>query len=197
MNLLKSLKPRSILFMDGGDDTFYTLAYLTMAEGKREDLELHDRGGLIYRNPYGDDFRNISKTEKRSRRQNVESAFLGVRPVYYATFNKHALDGTVFLPRGLLYQAVARPQLLQPEINLRVEEDYRKNGSMLWGLYSTRLIYETLPYYPFRIRLWSRFIPASKGLKIGIWVASGARSPLAGISRGSYPIFPGMFLQGL
>ncbi|MEK7744520.1 MAG: DUF2723 domain-containing protein, partial [Elusimicrobiota bacterium] len=52
-NLLRSLPRGSVLFMDGGDDSFYTLAYAQFARGLRRDVELHDRGGLVFPSPYG------------------------------------------------------------------------------------------------------------------------------------------------
>ncbi len=43
-NILRSLPYGSILFIDGGDDTFYSLAYFTFARRLRPDIEVHDRG---------------------------------------------------------------------------------------------------------------------------------------------------------
>jgi tetratricopeptide (TPR) repeat protein len=104
-NILKTLPHNTILFMDGGDDTFYSLAYLCFAEKRRPDVELHDRGGLVFRNIYGHDFRRLSKEEKEIRRQNIEKTYLLQRPLFYSTFNKDILPGTKLYPNGILYQA--------------------------------------------------------------------------------------------
>lgn len=160
-NLLRSLKPGSILFMDGGDDTFYTLAYFSISEGRRKDAEFHDRGGLIFRNPYGSDFRKITKLEKEARRQEVERAYLGLRPLYYATFNPEALQGAALMHRGLVSEAV--PSSLDPkspQARQKFLEDYRAAGYVYWHVYSERGVYEAelphlyreralLPIYPF------------------------------------------------
>ncbi len=151
-NMLKTLPPGAVLFMDGGDDTFYSLAYLTMVEKRRPDLELHDRGGLIYKNPYGDDFRRIPKSEKEMRRQTVEGSFLGIRPLYYATFDKKILKGAELRAKGLLYEAI--PAHAQPAQSVT-----NSPADRAWNFYSTRGIYEErertfrlralVPLYPF------------------------------------------------
>lgn len=103
INILHTLPPNSILFMDGGDDTFYTLGYLQAVEKKRSDLSLHDRGGLVFKNIYGDDFRTLSKDEKEQRRRLIESSFVKQQPVYYSTFNKNVLPGYNLRYAGVLY----------------------------------------------------------------------------------------------
>jgi tetratricopeptide (TPR) repeat protein len=89
--------------MDGGDDTFYSTAYLQFAEGKRKDVELHDRGGLVFKSLYGPDFRMITPQEKEERRRDVEKQFLSIRPVYFSTFNKEVMPGSKLEPDGFLY----------------------------------------------------------------------------------------------
>lgn len=153
-NLLHTLPRGAVLFMDGGDDTFYTLAYLTMAEKRRADLEIHDRGGLIYRNPYGDDFRKIPKDVKEMRRQIVEGAFLGVRPLFYATFNRQALTKADLVQRGILYRAY--PKGMKPEDGTE---------KSLWEIYSERGIYETLDR-PYRLRALIPLYPYLQALQM-------------------------------
>lgn len=128
-NLLRTMPPNTVLFMDGGDDTFYTLAALHLAQGSRPDLELHDRGGLIYKNIYGSDFRRLDKKSKEARRQEIERSFLGNRPVYYSTFNKAVLPSVTQIQRGILYEVV-------PE--RRETSDKRLS---LWSFYSFRSLY--------------------------------------------------------
>jgi tetratricopeptide (TPR) repeat protein len=151
-NLLRTLPGGAVLFMDGGDDTFYTSAYLTLAEGRRRDLELHDRGGLIFPNPYGKDFRLISKTEKQDRRRQIEGAFLGIRPLYYATFDRKVLPGSVLEPRGLLYEA-RTPSKTVPA-----------GTDPLWEIYSFRGVYEYRPDRPYRLRALIPVYPYLRGM---------------------------------
>ncbi len=104
-NILKTLKPNSILFMDGGDDTFYSTAYLCFAEGRRKDIELHDRGGLVFKNIYGNDFRSLSKEEKENRRKKIELEIVKKgKPVFYSTFNKNILPDVSLYENGILYE---------------------------------------------------------------------------------------------
>ena len=153
-NLLRTLPEGSVLFMDGGDDTFYTLAYLTMAEKRRPDLELHDRGGLIYPNPYGDDFRMIPRDAKEARRQAVESSFLGLRPLYYSTFNRGVLQGARLVQRGILYRA-ERPGSPPPA-----------GPDPYWHVYSYRGLYGSPPR-PYRLRALLPLYPFLRGLETG------------------------------
>jgi len=89
--------------MDGGDDTFYTLGYLQAVEKRRQDVSLHDRGGLVFKNIYGEDFRKLTKEEKEKRRIYIEQSFVKKRPVFYSTFNKEILPGYKLSYAGVLY----------------------------------------------------------------------------------------------
>jgi len=102
-NVLKACKPGSVLFMDGGDDTFYGTGYLSFAEKYRQDVELHDRGGLVFNNIYGSDFRGLYREDKETRRRAVERKMLDTRPVYFSTFNKDIMPGIKLYPNGILY----------------------------------------------------------------------------------------------
>lgn len=140
-NLLKTFKPNSIFFMDGGDDTFYSMAYLCFAENRRPDVELHDRGGLVFKSLYGPDFRKITKDEKEARRQQVERSYLGIRPIYYSSFNSLILPGVKMRPNGIL---------MTPETAANINA---------WPMYSLRGVYDRgyddyrsralVPVYPF------------------------------------------------
>ena len=101
-DLLRSLPPGAALFMDGGDDTFYTLAYMRYAQGLRPDLDLRDRGGLVFPNAYGPDFRNLSKGEKFSRRGEVESGYARRGNLYYTTLSESLVPGMPLSCEGLL-----------------------------------------------------------------------------------------------
>lgn len=149
-NILKTLPQNSVLFMDGGDDTFYSLAYLTMAENRRPDLEIHDRGGLIFRSVYGGDFRSLIKTEKEKRRQTVESSHLGVKRLFYSTFDRNILKGARLENRGILYEAV--PAAASPPA-----------GGDTWKFYSLRGVYEIHPH-PYRLRALVPLYPFLEGV---------------------------------
>ncbi|OGR89086.1 MAG: hypothetical protein A3A86_02485 [Elusimicrobia bacterium RIFCSPLOWO2_01_FULL_60_11] len=158
-NILKTLPNGAALFMDGGDDTFYSLAYLTMAEGRRPDLELHDRGGLIFRSVYGGDFRRLVKTEKEKRRQTVESSYLGVKRLFYSTFDRNILKGSRLEHRGILYEAVPSPE--------RAEASRRAVPlGDPWKFYSFRGVYESRPR-PYRLRALVPLYPFLEGM--GRW----------------------------
>ncbi|OGR58754.1 MAG: hypothetical protein A2X36_07760 [Elusimicrobia bacterium GWA2_69_24] len=103
-NLLRTLPPRSLLFIDGGDDTFYTLAYLLYGERRRPDIEPHDRGGLVFPSPYGPDFRRLTAEGKTERRREVEAAAArgSGRPVFYSTLDENILPGFELPLWGLL-----------------------------------------------------------------------------------------------
>jgi len=124
-NIFKTLSPGSAFFMDGGDDTFYSTAYLSFAEGRRKDVELHDRGGLVFKNVYGPDFRKITKDEKEVRRRQVERSYYERRPIYFSTFNKTVMPGVNLSPDGIFYKPDSQ------------------GGSNSYFAYSLRNVYDT------------------------------------------------------
>ncbi len=101
-NVLRSLPRGAAFFIDGGDDTFYTTAYNQFAQGLRTDVEVHDRGGLVFPNPYGGDFRRITPEAKEKRRRRVEAAYASVRPVFYSTLRDEIFPGMKLGSWGLL-----------------------------------------------------------------------------------------------
>jgi len=113
-NNLKTLPVHTTLFMDGGDDTFYTLAYLTKGEGRRPDIRLHDRGGVVFKHPYGEDFRQLDRTGKEERRRFVEGALIQTDPVFYSTMNPQIIPATAVQLEGLLYAARPAPAPVRP-----------------------------------------------------------------------------------
>jgi len=172
-SVLRSLSPGSALFMDGGDDTFYTLAFLHLAEGRRGDAELHDRGGLIYRNAYGPDFRRLNHDEKEVRRRLIEAQFAATRPLFYSTMNPGILPGYALAPVGLVQQA-------------RAPDAHGRALPPLWPFYVLRAEdrltrahyrYRALAPFPFFMKglgaLESRD-PASAGLNMGEALLRGA-----------------------
>jgi hypothetical protein len=131
-NVLRSLPPGSVLFIDGGDDTFYTLANELYAERRRPDLEPHDRGGLVFPNVYGADFRSLPKDEKEARRVATETGFADAgRAVFYATLNKGFVPGRSLALRGLLRKIAGAAPKNAPD-----RED--PEGAALWNIYPVR-----------------------------------------------------------
>lgn len=105
-NILRELPPSSLLLMDGGDDTFYSLMFLREASGLRRDLELRDRGGVVFPGLYGPDFRALTKDEKRERRLTVERARLATGRLYLSTLDDGMLPGAALAPAGLLRRPI-------------------------------------------------------------------------------------------
>jgi len=105
-NNFRTLAPDSYFIIDGGDDTFFTTAYLKYVGGRRRDIYPFDRGGLIFAHPYGKDFRQLTREEKNIRREQVESklALSKERRVYYSTMNEKILLGYQLNLVGILYQ---------------------------------------------------------------------------------------------
>ena len=136
-NIMRTLLKNSILFMDGGDDTFYTLGYLQAVRRIRVDVSLHDRGGLVFKNIYGSDFRSLSKQEKEQRRVSVEKNYLLSKPVFYSTFNKNILPNYSLLYAGAIY-VVDTPF---------IPHWYKKNN-LFKELYSFRSVYQK--YFDYR-----------------------------------------------
>lgn len=103
--VLKSLPPGAALFMDGGDDTFYAVAFLQQGLGLRPDVEPHDRGGLVFKSAYGSDFRALSRSEKERRRLSAERIYAQQGRLFYSTLAER-LDPEVPLSSwGLLRRA--------------------------------------------------------------------------------------------
>jgi len=131
-NVLRSLPPGALFFMDGGDDTFYTLAYLLYTRGLRPDIEPHDRGGLVFPSLYGPDFRRLTKEGKEKRRVRVEAAAARGRPTFYSTLNSDILPGRM-LPLHGLFRRVGAPTQQRPVMPVEDSE-----GRALWEAYPQR-----------------------------------------------------------
>lgn len=103
LNILKTLLKDSVLIMEGGDDTFYTLGYMQAVENRRLDAKLYDRGGVVFKSIYGSDFRSLSREEKEKRRVAVEKQLVKKFPLFYSTFNKNILPEENLKYAGVLY----------------------------------------------------------------------------------------------
>lgn len=90
-SILRLLKEGSYFFMDGGDDTFYTSMYNVFAIKKRQ-INLYDRGGVVFKTIYGKDFRKLKKNEKENRRIEVELSLIREgKDLTYSTMNENVI----------------------------------------------------------------------------------------------------------
>lgn len=105
--LLRALPANALLVMDGGDDTFYSLSFLTVASGLRPDVELRDRGGVVFPGGYGADFRSLTKDAKEARRRDVEARWFSSGRLWYSTLNDNLLPAAALVPAGLLRRPLA------------------------------------------------------------------------------------------
>lgn len=145
--MLRSMPTESFLFMDGGDDAFYSLAMLRYVEGKRSDTVLHDRGGLVFRNPYGDDFRSLPKDLKQQRRRDVEMAAFRQAPVFYSTMDNNVLPGVPMVQTGFLLRTAG------------------EGTKMDWPLILLRSLYPLQPDN-YRMRALGVFFPYMRGREL-------------------------------
>jgi len=143
-SVLRTLSPKSAFFMDGGDDTFYSMAYQRYVRRRREDFSLFDRGGLIFKTAYGGDFRTLGRDRKEARRQEVEKKWLLRGPLFYSTMNEKILKGVSLLQRGFLYEATRMESRSQAD--LWVFFVLRSLYPPVTKAYRTRAL---APYFPF------------------------------------------------
>jgi tetratricopeptide (TPR) repeat protein len=118
-NILRTAGKGTTLFMEG-DNIFFPILYLRVAERSREDLRLYSRQNIVFKIPYVGDskltfhgsltqFRDILEKEIVERREG--------EGVFYAVFetNTIRIPGKYQLvPRGLVYQVVEREKLKNP-----------------------------------------------------------------------------------
>ncbi|HXS99750.1 MAG TPA: DUF2723 domain-containing protein [Elusimicrobiota bacterium] len=144
--ILRELPPRATLVMDGGDDTFYSLAFLTFAEGLRPDATLYDRGGVVFHGAYGPDFPSLPHDAKEDRRRMVESEWAADGRLWYSTLNPGLLPGWESRPAGLLRRpvkpgsTVAEASALRATLNLprapTASRRYRDRALLAFVYYS-------------------------------------------------------------
>ena len=140
--LLRSLPPGASFVMDGGDDTFYSLAFLRGAQGLRPDLEIHDRGGVVFAGLYGGDFRRLDREAKERRRLDAESRLAAAGRLYYSTMRLDLLPGWRLLPVGTAVKAVPEPspERLGPADELFPLLARRTSGALLAARYRDRAL---------------------------------------------------------
>lgn len=147
--LASALPPGALLVMDGGDDTFYSLAALKWAHGLRPELELRDRGGVVFPGLYGPDFRRLPRELKEPRRRAVEGAAAATGRLWYSTLNPGILPGRELRSAGLLRRPL-EPGAPFPEAEgLDATLAVRLEGARERG---------------YRDRALAAFIPYSRGL---------------------------------
>jgi tetratricopeptide (TPR) repeat protein len=149
--ILRSLPRNSVLVMDGGDDTFYSLSFLTVASGLRPDVELRDRGGVVFPGGYGPDFRSLTKDLKEARRREVEGRWYASGRLWYSTLNENLLPGAVLAPAGLL----RRP--LPPKAPFADGPALRETLALRWSREAAAARY--------RDRALAAFFPYQRGLE--------------------------------
>jgi len=142
--ILRTLPPGAAFFMDGGDDTFYSMAFQRYVQQQRPDLAIFDRGGLIFRSPYGRDFRSLTKERKEARRVEIEAQWLGRGPLYYSTMDEKILKGVSLGQKGFLFEAGISPTV---------------DRLWMWDLLAQRSLYPPVsheyrtlalaPYFPY------------------------------------------------
>lgn len=100
--IMRTIPRNGILVMDGGDDTFYAMQFLTASSGLRPDVRLYDRGGVVFPGGYGADFRALTKSAKEARRREIEGRWFNEGRLWYSTLNEDLLPGTTLAAAGLL-----------------------------------------------------------------------------------------------
>lgn len=144
--VLRSVPPGGVLVMDGGDDTFYATAYLSHARGLRRDVELRDRGGVVFPGGYGPNFRSLTKEAKEARRVEVEARWDAEGRLRYSTLSDSFLPGRVLVPSGLL-RIPAAPGARVPEAEaLRATTAWRWTRESVARRYRDRALAGLGPY---------------------------------------------------
>jgi len=145
-SILRALPARSVLVMDGGDDTFYSLSFLTVASGLRADVELRDRGGVVFPGGYGPDFRTLDKESKERRRLEVEGRWLFSGRLWYSTMNDGLRPGAELAPAGLLRRPLAPKERFAHGAALRETMAVRFTREAAALRYRDRALAAFIPY---------------------------------------------------
>ncbi len=144
--ILRTVPRDAVLVMDGGDDTFYSLAFLTYASGLRPDVELRDRGGVVFPGGYGPDFRSLTKEQKEARRREVENRWFASGRLWYSTLNDNVLPGVVLAPAGLLRRPLAPKAAWSDGAALRETMAVRWSRDAAARRYRDRALAAFIPY---------------------------------------------------
>jgi tetratricopeptide (TPR) repeat protein len=151
--ILRELPRNAVFVMDGGDDTFYSMSFLVNASKLRPDIELRDRGGVVFPGGYGPDFRSLTRDQKEARRREVEARWEASGRLWYSTLNENVMPGRVLAPAGLL----RRP--LPSNAALDAGPALRETLALRWSRASAAAHY--------RDRALAAFFPYQRGLEAG------------------------------
>ncbi len=115
-NILRTADRGTILFMEG-DNIFFPILYLRVAERAREDLRLYDRQNIAFKMPYLGESGRISYGNWAGIRTILEKEIVEHSKgegVLYAVFETNTIrlpSKCQLVPYGLVYQAVEREKL--------------------------------------------------------------------------------------
>lgn len=144
--ILRELPRNAVFVMDGGDDTFYSLSFLVNASRRRPDIELRDRGGVVFPGGYGSDFRSLTRDQKEARRQEVETRWAASGRLWYSTLNENVMPGSVLAPAGLLRRPLAPKAVFAEGPALRDTLALRWSRASLAERYRDRALAAFFPY---------------------------------------------------
>ncbi len=113
LNILKNCDENSILFNREDNKTF-PLAYMRVVENRRPDLELIDRYGNIFENPYGELLFRLNEAERLERQRFVEEditvrAFRAGRRVFFTDsyLGYSPVNDFVLCPKGAVSEMIS------------------------------------------------------------------------------------------
>ncbi len=127
VNILKTPEKGSVLFLSGDNPTFIP-AYLHMAEKAREDLEIFDDYGRVFRNIYGDDFLRMGTGVYQKRLNEVQRQVINTsgRVIYcYPGSNIDNMDDLRLRHEGILKRVGGSASNKHFTYSLRGLEDKR------------------------------------------------------------------------
>ncbi len=122
LNILKAADENAVVFNREDNKTF-PLAYMSVVENRRPDLELIDRYGNIFENPYGELMFRLDEQEREERQKAVEeeisvSALRTDRKVYFTDsyLGYPVPEGIAFHPRGAVSEMVFIDNFIDTEL---------------------------------------------------------------------------------
>ncbi len=121
VNILKTPEKGAVLFLSGDNPTFIP-AYLQMVEKAREDLEIFDDYGRVFRNIYGDDFLRMATGVYQKRLNEVQRQIINTsgRVIYcYPGSNIDNMDDLKMHYEGILKKIGGRPSGKRFEYSLK------------------------------------------------------------------------------
>lgn len=107
VDMLNAFPPRAVLFT-AGDFTAFPLAYLTMGERRRLDVQMFDDYGSLFPNLYGDGFLELPGADQGKVRQGMQRKFLDdpERPLYTTLGADMSNWAPRLIPEGINYRVL-------------------------------------------------------------------------------------------